>query len=119
MSVSGADLGEAVQTITLPKQRKNRKPKKEPRFHVVLWNNDYTTFEYVIRILVSILGISVEQAFQFALEVHNTEQAIIFTGSLSQAELIKDKILGYAPDPYSPSNCEPTKLIASLQKAPE
>jgi len=111
--------GEAVQTITLPKQRKKRKPKKEPKFDVILWNNDYTTFEYVILILVSILGISVEQAFNFAVEVHNTERAVIFTGSLSQAELIKDKILGFAPDPYSPASCEPTRLIASLQRAPD
>jgi ATP-dependent Clp protease adaptor protein ClpS len=97
----------------------SRKPKKEPMFHVLLHNDDYNTFEHVIKILVSVLGVTVLEAFLKAQEVHNTGQSIIFTGSLAQSELVKDKILGFAPAADSPAACEPTRLIASLQKASE
>jgi len=35
-------------------RRKNKdKPKKEPRFHVILWNDEVHTFDYVIIMLHS------------------------------------------------------------------
>src|SRR5215469_15494022 len=97
----------------------SQKPKKEPKFHVLLHNDDYNTFEHVIGILVSVLGVTVLEAFIKAHEVHTTGQSIVFTGSLTQAEMVKDKILGFAPTANSPATCEPTRLIASLQKAPQ
>jgi ATP-dependent Clp protease adaptor protein ClpS len=97
----------------------SRKPEKEPKFHVLLHNDDYNTFEHVIKILVSVLGVSALDAFMKAQEAHTTGQSIVFTGSLSQSELVKDKILGFAPAADSPAACEPTRLIASLQKASE
>ena len=108
-----------MDTLTLPKptKRKKQKPKREPKYHVVLWNDDYNTMYRVVEILTRVLGISVEQANQYMLEAHTMGQTIIFTGSLTQAEMIKDKIIGHAPDPYTWATCEPTRLIASLQKA--
>ena len=111
-----------------PKIGKSRKPrndrkgknKKEPKYHVILHNDDYNTFEHVINILVKVLGMSVSQGFVIAREAHTTGQAIVFTGSLQQAELIRDKIFGFAPASHSPAvDIEPTRLIASLQKASE
>ena len=112
-----------LETLELPtkerKRGKSRKPEKEPKFHVLLHNDDYNTMEHVVAVLVRVLGCPVEQAIQMMATAHNTGLAIIFTGSLGQAELVKDKILGHAPDQHSPADCLPTRLIASLQKAPD
>jgi ATP-dependent Clp protease adaptor protein ClpS len=97
----------------------SRKPEKEPRFHVLLHNDDYNTVDHVVCVLLRVLGGTFESAFQMMAEAHNTGQAIVFTGGLEQAELVKNKILGHAPCADSPADCEPTRLIASLQKAPE
>jgi ATP-dependent Clp protease adapter protein ClpS len=75
--------------------------------------------EHVVAVLVRVLGCPVEQAIQMMAKAHNTGQAIIFTGSLGQAELVKDKVLGHAPDQNSPADCSPTRLIATQKKAPD
>ena len=112
-----------LETLELPateqKKSKRQKPEKEPKFYVLLHNDDYNTVGHVVEVLMRVLACPVEQAVQLMAEAHHTGQAIIFTGSLEKAELIKDKILGYAPDQNSPADCPPTRLIASLQKAPD
>ena len=112
-----------LETLELPtKERrrdKSQKPEKEPKFHVLLHNDDYNTMQHVVAVLMRVLDCPAEQAIQMMAKAHNTGQAIIFTGSLEQAELVKDKVLGHAPDQHSPADCPPTRLIASLQKAPD
>ena len=112
-----------IATIERPnskrQERKRDKPEKEPKFHVLLHNDDFNTMPHVMQVLMRVLNVSVERAFQMMAEAHINGRAIIFTGSLTQAELVKDKILGYAPDKDSPAMCEPTRLIASLQRAPD
>jgi len=105
-----------MEALAVPIKREKEKPEKEPRFHVILLNDDYNTVDHVVRVLLRVLGGSIEQAVQMTAEAHHTGRAIIFTGSLTQAELIRDKILGYAPCQDSPAECEPTRLIATLQK---
>jgi ATP-dependent Clp protease adaptor protein ClpS len=109
---------EAPTTVRKDKRDQRQKPETAPLFQVLLHNDDFNTTIHVVRVLVRVLGCSAEDAFKMMAEAHYTGQAIIFTGSLAQAELVKDKILGHAPDQDSPAECEPTRLIASLQKAP-
>ena len=102
-----------------PKDRHKRKdkPKKEPRFHVILWNDDVHTYEYVIVMLHTVFGYPVEKGFQLAREVDTRGKAIVFTSSLEQAELKRDLILGFGPDPLLAESEGP--VIATLEKAPE
>jgi ATP-dependent Clp protease adaptor protein ClpS len=102
-----------------PKQRNKNKNKdkteKEPRFHVILWNDDVHSYEYVIIMLHTIFGYPVEKGFQLAREVDTRGRAIVFTSSLEQAELKRDQILGFGPDPLlAESDCS---IIATLEKA--
>lgn len=108
---------EAPRIKRKSKQQDKQKEQKPSVFNVLLHNDDYNTFGHVVQILCSVLAITVEQAILFAVHAHKTGQAIIYTGTLAEAEQIKDKIIGYVPDQYTPAKCEPTRLIASLQRA--
>jgi len=100
-----------------PKRRRRKKPRKEPRYHVVLWNDDDHTFDYVIEMLQTLFGYPKERGLAFANEVHKTGRAIVFTSSLGQAELKRDQILSYGPDPYVSESTGP--LCATLEKESE
>ena len=114
--MSGVSLT-AVGVRPKDQRKKKNKPKKEPRFHVILWNDDVHTYEYVIVMLHTIFGYPVEKGFQLAREVDTRGKAIVFTSSLEQAELKRDQILGFGPDPLLAASQGP--VIATLEKAPE
>ena len=111
------DTVAAVSVLPKYRQKKKDKPKKEPRFHVILWNDDVHTYEYVIIMLYTIFGYPAEKGFQLAREVDTRGKAIIFTSSLEQAELKRDQVLGFGPDPLVAESRGP--IVATLEKAPE
>ncbi|MDR0328099.1 MAG: ATP-dependent Clp protease adaptor ClpS [Planctomycetaceae bacterium] len=111
-----SDVGETATGVRPKNRRKNKdKSKKEPRFHVILWNDDVHTYEYVIIMLHAVFGYPVEKGFQLAREVDTRGKAIVFTSSLEQAELKKDLILGFGPDPLLEAS--KGSIIATLEKA--
>lgn len=54
------------------------KIKKElpPMYKVILHNDDYTTMEFVVEILVNVFGKSLEKATQIMLNVNNKGKAV-------------------------------------------
>jgi len=52
---------------------KNDRP---PMYKVILYNDDYTTMEFVVQILVDVFGKSLEKATQMMLNVHNKGKEI-------------------------------------------
>lgn len=42
------------------------KPKRQPRYHVILWNDDDHSFEYVIRMMKELFGHANEKGMQIA-----------------------------------------------------
>ena len=112
------DVSNATVSVRPQKRRtKKEKPQKEPRFHVILWNDDEHTYEYVVIMLHTIFGYSAEKGFQLAKEVDTHGRAVIFTSSLEQAELKRDQILGFGPDPLLLHSTG--SIIATLEKAAE
>lgn len=97
-----------------PKKKRHKKPRRDPRFHVILWNDDEHTYEYVIAMLQALFGYPPERGFLLAREVDQTGRAVIYTSSLAQAELKRDQILSYGPDPLLNESTGP--LIATLEK---
>jgi|SRR5690349_3562387 len=73
-----------------------------PNYNVILLNDEDHTYEYVIEMLGKIFGYGVEKAFQMAREVDTTGRVIVWTGSLEQAEVKRDRIHGYGADPRIP-----------------
>lgn len=90
-----------TKTITEPQEdvQSDQQTRKQPPYHVILHNDDDHTFEYVIRMLKELFGHPEERGFQMALEVHLKGRVIVCTTSLERAELKRDQIHAFGPDP--------------------
>ena len=98
-----ATVEEEVATVEQPPKRKRKthskkKPKRQPRYHVILWNDDDHTFEYVIRMLKQLFGHPREKGLQIALEVDQKGKAVCLTTTLEHAELKRDQIHAFGKD---------------------
>lgn len=83
---------------TAPVQPKQL-PEQEPPYHVILLDDDFHTYEYVIEMLQSIFAYSVEKGFQLAKEVDRNGRVIVATAHKELAELRQEQIHDYGPDP--------------------
>ena len=85
-----------------PKQKPRRKPpKRQPRYHVILWNDDHHTFEYVIDMMAELFAHPPIDGKRIADEVHEKGKAICCTTTLERAELKRDQIHAYGADKRS------------------
>jgi ATP-dependent Clp protease adaptor protein ClpS len=58
----------------------------ERPYRVIIHNDDVTTFEFVIGVLIRIFGVSVYRAEQIALEAHTKGNAYVTTLPLEEAK---------------------------------
>ena len=87
--------------VTTSRPAPDQKTKRQPRYAVVVLNDDLHTFEYVILALAKVFGYSAEKGFQLASQVHHTGRAIVWTGALEHAELKRDQLKGIGPDVFA------------------
>jgi ATP-dependent Clp protease adaptor protein ClpS len=96
------------EPITLPrtsrklKEQEEKKVRKVPPYHVVLLNDDDHTYDYVIAMLQQLFGYPREKGFQMAKEVDTTGRVIVLTTTKEHAELKRDQIHAFGPDPLLP-----------------
>ena len=89
-------------TSTEPVVRQRTKPSGKtksrmlPPYHVILENDDFHSFDFVISVLRKVFGISEERALEFALQAHKTGRSIVWTGGKEVAELKLDQIHSFA-----------------------
>jgi ATP-dependent Clp protease adaptor protein ClpS len=84
------------------KEQDEQKIKRQPPYHVVLLNDDDHTYGYVIRMLAELFGHPPEKGFLMAKEVDSSGRVIVDTTSRERAELKRDQIHAYGPDPDLP-----------------
>jgi ATP-dependent Clp protease adaptor protein ClpS len=77
-------------------------PRHEPPYHVILYDDDEHTYEYVIEMICQIFGHAVKKAFKMAVEVDKTGRVIVVTCHKELAELRKEQIESHGPDPRIP-----------------
>lgn len=75
-----------------------KKPKRQPPYNVVLWNDDDHTYEYVIGMMIRLFGHSFQRAFEIAKTVDTHGKAIVLTTTLEHAELKRDQIHAFGRD---------------------
>jgi ATP-dependent Clp protease adaptor protein ClpS len=74
------------------------KPKREPLYHVIIWNDETHSYEYVIELLMKIFKHSFSKAYEITHTVDKAGKGIAFTTHQELAELKRDQILAYGPD---------------------
>jgi ATP-dependent Clp protease adaptor protein ClpS len=73
-----------------------------PPYNVVLLDDDDHSFEYVILMLKKIFGHPVEKGYEMAVEVDTAGRVVVATTHLEEAELKRDQIHAFGPDPLIP-----------------
>ncbi len=87
--------------VVLPEERTEEeiRTRRQPPYHVILLNDDDHTYEYVIRMLKELFAHPEEKGYQLAKKVDTEGRVIVCTTSLERAELKRDQIHAYGPDP--------------------
>jgi ATP-dependent Clp protease adaptor protein ClpS len=88
----------ASRTRQQRQQKTDQKPKRQPRYHVILWDDDDHSYEYVVRMMQELFGHSMEKGFQLAVEVDTKGRAICLTTTREHAELKRDQIHAFGRD---------------------
>ena len=91
-----------VPEVDEPKRKRQRKqdkkPRRQPRYSVILWDSDDHTYDYVIGMLTELFHYAVEKGYQIASEVDNSGKAAVLTTTREHAELKRDQIHAYGKD---------------------
>ena len=61
--------------------------------NLIIWNDDYNTFEWVIICLITLLGHEATQAEQCAMIIHNTGKCSVKRGSYEELTKYKDALV--------------------------
>ncbi|CAA9446344.1 MAG: ATP-dependent Clp protease adaptor protein ClpS [uncultured Rubrobacteraceae bacterium] len=91
-----------TSTTTRPAQEKKQKTEGMPPYNVVLLDDDEHSFEYVIYMLKKLFGHSLEKGYKMAVEVDTSGRVVVATTHIEQAELKRDQIHTFGPDPLIP-----------------
>jgi ATP-dependent Clp protease adaptor protein ClpS len=107
-----------VTTKTAPKSRAESatETQRQPPYNVVILNDEEHSFEYVIELLTKLFGHGLPTAEELTLRIHNTGRAVVYTTHKEKAELKREQVLAYGPDPRLESSKGP--LGCYIEPAP-
>ena len=104
------------ETLERRRTEHSKKPRRQPRYHVILWNDDDHSYAYVITMLADVFGHPPERGFQMAKEVDTQGRVIVLTTTREHAELKRDQIHAYGKDALI-DNCKGS-MSATIEPAP-
>jgi ATP-dependent Clp protease adaptor protein ClpS len=89
-----------IAVVEMPVVQRVQQVKRQPRYNVILLNDESHTYDYVVLMLRDLFGHSFETGYQLAEEVNATGRAIVLTTTLEHAELKRDQIHAYGKDAW-------------------
>jgi len=101
---------------TVRRRREHTARKRQPRYNVVLWDDDDHSYAYVIVMLLELFGHPVEKGYQLAEEVDTRGRVIVLTTTREHAELKRDQIHAYGKDSLI-ENCKGS-MWATIETMP-
>ena len=115
---SQAGVAEPVEETAL-KQRvqQDKRPKRQPRYNVILWDDQFHTPEYVVAMMQKLFGHPAEKGTLIAVEVDTRGRAIVLTTTREHAELKRDQIHAFGKDSLI-GDCQGS-MSASIEPVPE
>ena len=84
-----------TQITTKPRQREKSKTRRIPPYNVILENDDFHSFEFVVEVLQKALGCNQQRALLLTNEAHTTGRAVVWTGTKEVAELKAEQIQSF------------------------
>lgn len=91
-----------TDTVALPVEKEVQKTEGLPPYNVVLLDDDDHSYEYVILMLKKVFGHPIEKGYELAQEVDAQGRVVVATTNLEQAELKREQIQAFGPDPLIP-----------------
>jgi ATP-dependent Clp protease adaptor protein ClpS len=102
--MTGTDFADTIAKPTKRERADDKEsPRRQPRYHVRLWDDDDHSFAYVIRMLRELFGHSLQQAEELTEGVDRQGSAICLTTTKEHAELKRDQIHAYGRDHRNPT----------------
>jgi ATP-dependent Clp protease adaptor protein ClpS len=95
---ASAESAAPGSAAAVPHRAESARPKRQPRYHVVLWNDDDHTYQYVVTMLRQIFGHPPEKGLLLAKEVDSQGRVIVLTTTKEHAELKRDQIHAFGAD---------------------
>jgi len=86
------------QTAAERRTHAEPKTKRQPPYHVILWNDEDHSYEYVIKMLMELFGHPPGKGFLMAKEVDTQGRVIVLTTAREHAELKRDQVHAYGKD---------------------
>jgi ATP-dependent Clp protease adaptor protein ClpS len=97
---AGSDSDDTVvSTMSAPKTKNSTATKRQPPYNVIVLNDEEHTFEYVIEMLSKLFGHGRSTGEAIAWTIHTRGKAIVYTTHKEKAELKREQVLSYGPDP--------------------
>ncbi len=100
---------EAAVAVESPPESKRRrreqpagaKPKVQPPYAVVVFNDDQHSFQYVVEAFMKVFGYPLEKSYALTLHIHGEGRGIVWSGVREVAELKCDQLRSVGPDFYA------------------
>jgi ATP-dependent Clp protease adaptor protein ClpS len=90
---------EATTTVVEPEVTTDPQTRRLPPYNVVILNDEEHTFPYVIELLIKLFRHPLPKAEELTLRIHTAGRAIVYTTHKELAELKRDQVIAYGPDP--------------------
>ncbi len=90
---------QAASAVVEPEVTTEQQTRRLPPYNVVILNDEVHTFDYVIELLIKIFRHTKPKAEELTLRIHNSGRAIVLTTHKELAELKRDQVIAYGPDP--------------------
>jgi ATP-dependent Clp protease adaptor protein ClpS len=84
-----------VAAATRPLEQTRPAVHRIPPYNVILENDNYHSMDFVVQVLIKVLGCAMQRALLLMLQAHTTGRAVIWTGSREGAELKVEQVRGF------------------------
>ena len=109
-----------VTTQTEPRSEsqadESTRSRRQPPYNVVILNDEEHTMDYVVELLTKLFAHTRKTAVELTWRIHLTGRAVVYTTHKEKAELKRDQVLAYGPDPRMSTSVGP--LGCYIEPAP-
>ncbi len=102
---------------TAPKTDERTHTRRVPPYHVILFNDDHHSMQFVVDVLCKALGYNAERSMELMMTAHTDGRAVVYTGTQEVAELKVDQI-GTFHEVREPDGRDLGPLSCAVEPAP-